>query len=67
MAVALTPFPASARVTGSVYRVDFESPRGRRWWAIGGGAGVDDAIASAREALPDGAWRVVKIRPLYGD
>jgi hypothetical protein len=67
MLSAVTPLPVAGGSAGAVYRVDFESPRGRRWWAIGGGAGIGDAIASAREALPDGAWRVVKIRPLYGD
>jgi hypothetical protein len=67
MLPAITPFPAAGALAGTVFRVDFESPRGRRWSAIGGGPGVGDAIASAREALPDGAWRVVRIRPLYGD
>jgi xanthine/CO dehydrogenase XdhC/CoxF family maturation factor len=49
-----------------VLRVDFES-NGRRWAAIGGGATVRDAIAAARESLPDGTWTAVSWNDLYGD
>jgi len=51
-----------------VLRIDFESPSGRRWSAIGGGASIEEAIAFAREAAPTGHyWRVIRISDVYGD
>ncbi|MEO8291067.1 MAG: hypothetical protein ABI649_08765 [Gaiellaceae bacterium] len=48
--------------------VDFEAPAGEQWSAIGGGDSVPEAIAAAREALPDGpGWDVVRWNHLYGD
>jgi len=51
-----------------VLTVDFESPDGRRWSAIGGGSTTSEAHAFARASLPDGVpWRRVGSRDLYGD
>ena len=51
-----------------VLSVAFESPDGRTWDAIGGGATVVEAIAWARESCPDGTrWDVGGWNDLYGD
>jgi hypothetical protein len=51
-----------------VLRIDFESPSGRRWSAIGGGGNIAEAIAFAREAAPTGHyWRVIRVSNVYGD
>ena len=47
--------------------VDFESPGGGDWSAIGGGESVAEAIAAARGSLPDGSWSVARWNHLYGD
>ena len=63
------PRPVSAPAAGQhVLRVDFCSPGGRRWSAIGGGPTVAAAIAFARESCPEGsAWSLDSWSPLYGD
>jgi hypothetical protein len=48
--------------------VHFEAPDDEEWSAIGGGESVAEAIAAAREALPDGPdWDVARWNHLYGD
>jgi hypothetical protein len=48
--------------------VDFRSPDGRYWNAIGGGATVAAALAYARESCPaDATWEPVTWNDLYGD
>jgi hypothetical protein len=50
-----------------VLAVEFESPNGARWSAIGGGSTVAEALGSAGEALPAGRWTPVAWNDLYGD
>jgi hypothetical protein len=52
-----------------VIRADFSSADAtRRWWAIGGGADLDEALAWAWSSLPDGErWCLTGWRSLYGD
>lgn len=61
----------SAAPAGSgqvVLMVDFTSPEGRNWWAIGIGDNLADAIAFARDSCPtDTTWRPVDWNDLYGD
>ena len=62
------PFP-SVPTDGAqhVLTVEFASPDGRRWQAIGGGATFADAIGFARESCPTGtSWRLVRWNDLYG-
>ena len=57
----------SANVT-SVLMVDFASPEGRNWWAVGMGDNLADAIAFARDSCPTGtAWQPTRWNDLYGD
>lgn len=61
----------SAAPAGSgqvVLMVDFTSPEGRDWWAVGVGDNLADAIAFARDSCPtDTTWRPVDWNDLYGD
>jgi len=51
-----------------VLAVEFHSPEGRRWNAIGGGTTVAEAITFARESCPDGVvWEAVSWNDLYGE
>jgi len=51
-----------------ILAVEFRSPRGRHWYAIGGGARVAAAIDWARESCPDDeTWHLVGWNDLYGD
>jgi hypothetical protein len=51
-----------------ILAVEFRSPDGRYWNAIGGGATVAAAIIYARESCPDDAtWDAVSWNDLYGD
>jgi hypothetical protein len=50
-----------------VLDVRFASRTGDRWQAVGVGCTVADAIAFARESLPDGTWIAVSWDDLYGD
>jgi hypothetical protein len=61
--------PPDARLAQVVIRADFSTPDGRRtWWAIGGGDSIHEAVAWARDSLPQGEdWRLNGWRPLYGD
>lgn len=48
--------------------VEFASPDGRSWRAIGGGDTLAEALAFARESCPTGTtWRPVCWNDLYGD
>ena len=51
-----------------VLMVDFTSPEGRNWRAVGGGANLAEAIAFAQDSCPAGAtWRPHDWNDLYGD
>lgn len=51
-----------------VVMVDFTSPEGRTWSAVGGGESLADAIAFARDSCPtDTTWRPLDWDDLYGD
>jgi len=48
--------------------VDFASPEGRTWWAVGVGDTFADAMAFARDSCPtDATWRPLGWNDLYGD
>ena len=48
--------------------VEFASPDGGTWQAIGGGDTLGDAIAFARESCPTGTtWEPAGWNDLYGD
>jgi hypothetical protein len=55
------------RFNAYLLNVDFESPDGGDWSAIGGGESVAEAIAAARGSLPTGRWTVARWNHLYGD
>jgi hypothetical protein len=65
----LTRLPtAPAAPEQRVLSVEFRSPEGRHWHAIGGGATVAAAIVFARESCPDDAtWDIVGWEDLFGD
>ena len=57
--------PAPSQV---VLMVDFSSPEGRTWWAVGVGDTLVDALALARDSCPtDTAWQPTRWNDLYGD
>jgi len=59
---------ASAAPEQRILAVEFRSPDGRSWHAIGGGATVAAAIDWARESCPDDeTWHLVGWNDLYGD
>ena len=59
---------ASAPPRERVLMVDFSSPEGRTWWAVGAGDSLADALAFARDSCPsDTAWRATRWNDLYGD
>jgi|SRR5665647_3022717 hypothetical protein len=63
--VRLPVAPAAAEQR--ILAVEFRSPDGRCWNAIGGGATVAAAISYARESCPDDAtWDAVSWNDLYG-
>jgi hypothetical protein len=48
--------------------VDFASPEGRTWWAVGIGETKVDAIAFAQDSCPiDTTWHPLRWNDLYGD
>jgi hypothetical protein len=61
--------PTSRPVVGQrILAVEFVSLDGRTWTAIGGGATLTEAIASARESCPDNtSWQPRDWNDLYGD
>ena len=72
MTLAAATHPADLRrrdpQTGQhVVMVDFSSPDGRSWQAIGGGDTLRAAIAFARDSCPTGTtWRPIGWNDLYG-
>jgi hypothetical protein len=59
---------APAALAQRILAVEFRSPDGRSWDAIGGGATVAAAIDWARECCPDDTtWELVGWEDLYGD
>lgn len=51
-----------------ILAVEFHSPDGRTWNAVGGGATVAEAILYARGSCPAGPiWNVFSWDELYGD
>jgi hypothetical protein len=51
-----------------ILRVEFTSPDGRTWQAIGGGETPADAIAFAHDGCPtDTTWQPSHWNDLYGD
>ncbi len=77
--LAGAPFPAAngklvllpvapAAPEQRILAVEFRSPDGQCWNAIGGGATVTAAISYARESLPgDTTWDAVSWNDLYGE
>jgi hypothetical protein len=55
------------RFNAYLLKVTFEAADGERRSAIGGGESIPDAIAAARDELPDGVWTLVRWSPLFGD
>ena len=51
-----------------VLDVELEGPGRERWTAVGVGRTLDDALAFARDSVPDGpGWKVVRWNDLYGE
>jgi hypothetical protein len=51
-----------------ILSVEFRSPDGRHWHAIGGGDTVAEAIIFARESCPnDATWDIVGWEDLFAD
>jgi hypothetical protein len=60
--------PTAAAPSPGILAVEFRSPDGRSWNAIGGGDTVAAAIDWARESCPGGTtWHTVSWNDLYGD
>jgi hypothetical protein len=48
--------------------VDFSSPEGRTWWAVGVGDTLTKALSFARDSCPTGTtWKPTSWNDLYGD
>ncbi len=65
----LVLLPLAAAVPAQqILSVEFRSPDGRSWSAIGGGDTLAEAIEWARESCPRGtAWEAVGWEDLYGE
>lgn len=60
--------PEAAAVAQLSIMVEFGSPDGRTWHAIGGGDSLAGAIAFAHESCPtDTTWQPTCWNDLYGD
>lgn len=60
--------PAPTLREQRVLSVEFRSPDGSSWTAVGGGDTAAEAISWARESCPAGAgWEPVEWDDLYGD
>lgn len=61
--------PRGPSRTGQVVlMVEFTSPEGRNWWAVGIGDNSADAIAFAQDSCPtDTTWRPIDWNDLYGE
>ena len=65
--ILFSPKPAAAATQRSLM-VEFGSPDGRSWQAVGGGATFADAIAFAQDSCPtDATWQPISWNDLYGD
>ena len=66
---AARPVPATPAIPSQVVlMVDFTSPEGRTWWAVGVGDTLDDALAFAQDSCPtDTTWQPTRWNDLYGD
>jgi hypothetical protein len=62
-----TPESDADRFNAHLLNVTFESPESERRSAIGGGEGIPEAIAAARDELPAGTWTLVRWSPLFGE
>ena len=63
-------FPSTSRPPHAqhILMVEFGSPDGRSWQAIGGGDTLADAIAFAQDSCPtDATWQPISWNDLYGD
>ena len=67
--VAVNPFPSAQPVPAqSVLMVDFASPEGRTWWAVGVGDTLAEALAFAQDSCPtDTTSQPIRWNDLYGD
>jgi hypothetical protein len=61
--------PATAAGTSHVVlMVDFSSPAGGSWWAVGVGDTLAEALAFAQDSCPtDTTWQPTRWNDLYGD
>jgi hypothetical protein len=51
-----------------VLMVDFSSPEGGSWWAVGVGGTLAEALAFAQDSCPtDTNWQPTRWNDLYGD
>jgi len=55
------------RFNAHFLNVTFEALDGERRSAIGGGESIPEAIAAARDELPNGTWTLVRWNPLFGE
>ena len=55
------------RFNAHLLNVTFEALDGERRSAIGGGESIPEAIAAARDELPNGTWTLVRWNPLFGE
>jgi hypothetical protein len=63
----LEPVPPAAP-SQVVLMVDFSSPEGGSWWAVGVGDTLAEALAFAQDSCPtDTTWRPTRWNDLYGD
>ncbi len=64
----VVPFPSTQTDRAQlILMVEFSSPDGRGWQAIGGGDTLADAIAFAHDSCPtDASWQPVSWNDLYG-
>lgn len=65
----VVPFPATeAAHRQHIVMVEFTSPDGRSWQAVGGGDTLAAAIAHAQVSCPtDATWQPIRWNDLYGD
>jgi hypothetical protein len=64
----LVLLPDAPAVKELILSVEFRSPGGRSWNAIGGGETLAAAIEWARESCPqDTMWELVRWDDLYGE
>lgn len=63
------PFPSTeAGHAQHILMVEFTSPDGRAWQAVGGGETLADAIAFAQDSCPTNTtWQPIHWNDLYGD